>query len=100
MGSEFGRTPKISTLPGAKLPGRDHWGASQTVFFAGGGVRGGTVIGATDRNGAYPVESPQHPENLAASIYAALGLPRNIEWRDPVGRPHSLYEADPIKGLM
>ncbi len=100
MGSEFGRTPKISTLPGASLPGRDHWGASQTVFLAGGGVRGGTVIGATDRNGAYPVESPQKPENLAATIYEALGLPRTIEWLDPLGRPHAVYDGDPIKGLM
>ena len=100
MGSEFGRTPRISTLPGAALPGRDHWGASQTVFFAGGGVRGGTVIGATDRHGAYPDESPQKPENLAATIYEALGLPRTIDWLDPVGRPHTLYEGDAIKGLM
>ena len=98
MGGEFG-TPRISTLPGAALPGRDHWGASQTVFLAGGGVRGGTVIGATDRIGAYPIESPQKPENLAATIYEALGLPRNIAWHDPVGRPHSVYEGDPIKGL-
>ncbi len=100
MGSEFGRTPKISTLPGVALPGRDHWGASQTIFFAGGGVRGGTVIGATDSIGAYPVESPQKPENLAATIFNALGLPRNIEWHDPLGRPHAVYEGEPIKGLI
>jgi len=100
MGSEFGRTPKISTLPGATLPGRDHWGASQTVFLAGGGVRGGTVIGATDKIGAYPVEAPQKPENLAATIYEALGLPRDLVWRDPAGRPHSVYEADAIRGIM
>ncbi len=68
MGSEFGRTPKVSKIAGATLPGRDHWGASQTVFLAGGGVRGGTVIGATDRNGAYPAEAPQRPENLAATM--------------------------------
>ena len=99
MGSEFGRTPKISSLPGKTLPGRNHWGASQTVLLAGGGVRGGTVIGATDHLGAYPSESPQRPENLAATIYEALGLPRRIEWHDPVGRPHTVYEAEPIKGL-
>jgi arylsulfatase A-like enzyme len=99
MGSEFGRTPKISKIAGASLPGRDHWGASQTVFLAGGGVRGGTVIGATDRNGAYPADAPQRPENLAATIYEALGLPRTVEWHDPLERPHSVYEAEPIKGL-
>ena len=100
MGSEFGRTPKISTLPGSKLPGRDHWGACQTVFLAGGGVRGGTVIGSSDSIGAYPNSDPQKPENLAATIYEALGLPRSITWNDTTGRPHFLYDADPIKGLM
>jgi hypothetical protein len=99
MGSEFGRTPKITTLPGAALPGRDHWGACQTVFLAGGGVRGGTVIGASDSIGAYPDRDPQKPENLAATIYEALGLPRSISWNDTTGRPHFLYHADPIKGL-
>src|SRR5713226_6659484 len=54
MAGEFGRTPKISTLPQHyKLPGRDHWGAVQTVFFAGGGVKGGRVIGASDKIGGY-----------------------------------------------
>ena len=99
MGSEFGRTPRISGLPGAKLPGRNHWGPSQTVLLAGGGVRGGTVIGATDKIGAYPSESPQRPENLAATIYEGLGLPRTVEWHDPLDRPHPIYDAEPIPGL-
>jgi hypothetical protein len=100
MGSEFGRTPKISTLKGARGAGRDHWGAAQTVFFAGGGVKGGTIIGSTDKTGAYPDSEPQRPENMAATIYEALGLPREITWTDLSGRPHFLYEAEPIKGLM
>jgi hypothetical protein len=100
MGSEFGRTPKISTLPGAALPGRDHWGACQSVWLAGGGVRGGTVIGSSDPLGAYPDSAPQKPENLAATIYDALGLPRSIHWNDTTGRPHSLYQGEPIRGLM
>jgi hypothetical protein len=99
MGSEFGRTPKISTLPGAKFPGRDHWGAAQTVLLAGAGVSGGTVIGATDKKGAYPVSAPQKPENLAATIYQALGIPRTMEWHDPLQRPHMLYQGEPIQGL-
>lgn len=99
MGSEFGRTPKIGKIVGGKLPGRDHWGASQTVLLAGGGVHGGNIIGATDRIGAYPSEAPQRPENLAATIYQALGLPRHVEWHDPVGRPHPIYDGDPIPGL-
>jgi len=99
VGSEFGRTPKLSTLPGAKQPGRDHWGATQSILLAGGGVRGGNVIGATDRTGAFPSEDAQRPENLAATIYEALALPRELVWHDRLERPHQLYEAAPIKGL-
>jgi uncharacterized protein (DUF1501 family) len=101
MAGEFGRTPRISHLPQHyALPGRDHWGAVQTVFFAGGGVRGGTVIGSSDRTGGYPATSPQTPENLAATIYETLGLPRNVQWRDAAQRPHNLYHAEPIGGLV
>jgi uncharacterized protein (DUF1501 family) len=100
MAGEFGRTPRISSIPDARLPGRDHWGAVQTVFFAGGGVRGGTVIGSSDRVGAYPATSPQTPENMAATIYEALGLPRTVAWHDPTGRPHFVYHGEPIAGLM
>ena len=101
MAGEFGRTPRISGLPQFyALPGRDHWGAVQSVFFAGGGVRGGTVIGSSDRTGGYPATSPQTPENLAATIYDSLGLPRTTAWRDAAQRPHYVYHADPIGGLM
>ena len=101
MAGEFGRTPKISTLPQYyKLPGRDHWGAVQTVFFAGGGVRGGTVIGASDKIGGYPARDPQKPENLAASIYQFLGIPKTAMWRDVQDRPHHVYYGEPIGGLM
>lgn len=101
MAGEFGRTPRISHLPAHyALPGRDHWGAVQTVFFAGGGVRGGTVVGSSDRTGGYPASSPQTPENMAATIYETLGLPRDLQWRDTSQRPHNLYHADPIAGLV
>ena len=83
-----------------KLPGRDHWGAVQTVFFAGGGVRGGMVIGASDKTGGYPHTSPQRPENMAATIYHALGIPATAVWRDDVDRPHHIYHAEPIPGLL
>ena len=99
MAGELGRTPKISHLPQhyAK-PGRDHWG-TQTVFFAGGGVHGGTVIGSTDKIGAYPAANPQKPENMAATIYQALGIPRELAWHDASNRPHFVYHGDPIAGL-
>lgn len=99
MAGEFGRTPKISTIPGASLPGRDHWGAVQTVFFAGGGVRGGTVIGSSDPHGAYPASDPQTPENFAATIYSALGMPSSATWHDVQDRPYTLYQGKPIAGL-
>ncbi len=99
MAGEFGRTPRVFSLSKERLPGRDHWGAVQTVFFAGGGVRGGAVIGASDKIGGYPAADPQTPENMAATIYHALGIPPTAAWRDEADRPHHIYHADPIAGL-
>lgn len=92
---EFGRTPKIN-----KDAGRDHWGPVMTSLFAGGGVRGGRVIGATDEIAAYPVRDAQTTENLAATIYDTLGIPQHAHWPDLDGRPHELYRAKPIGGLI
>ena len=100
MAGEFGRTPRISTLPKAfHGPGRDHWGGVQTVFFAGGGVRGGTVVGTSDKVGGYPASSPQRPENMAATIYDAMGIPPTAAWHDELDRPHAIYHGEPIAGL-
>jgi hypothetical protein len=100
MASEFGRTPKITLLEKHyALPGRDHWGAVQSVWFAGGGVRGGTVVGASDRQGAYPLDQPVTPENFAATIYSALDIPSTAVWRDAENRPHQIYHGQPIDGL-
>jgi len=102
MAGEFGRTPKIyNVAPNVyKLPGRGHWAPCQSVLFAGGGIRGGHVIGSSDRDGAYPTSEPQTPENLAATIYQALGVPEDAMWHDVEGRPYHVYQADPIAGLM
>ena len=101
MAGEFGRTPKVFTFPGAetRLPGRDHWGAVQSVFFAGGGIRGGNVVGSSDSLGGYPNSDPQQPENMAATIYRGLGLPATLNWKDVLNRPHQVYHGDPIAGL-
>jgi len=72
----------------------------QSVLLAGGGVRGGTVVGSSDASGAYPASDPQTPENFAATIYHALGIPRHAEWHDATGRPYPVYQSDPIPGLM
>ncbi len=97
MAGEFGRTPKISTLTQFyKGSGRDHWGAVQSVFLAGGGVKGGRVVGSSDKSGGYPATDPQSPENMAATIYSALGLPKTAAWVDAENRPHHLYHGDPM----
>ena len=101
MAGEFGRTPKISTLPQSFAgPGRDHWGAVQTVFFAGGGIRGGTVVGSSDKDGAHPASARQRPENMAATIYHSLGIPATAVWHDDLARPHAIYYGEPIAGLV
>ena len=101
MGGEFGRTPKISHLADSyDSPGRDHWGAVQTLFFAGGGTKGGNVVGSSDKDAAYPASNPQKPENMAASIYNALGVPATAAWTDDLGRPHQIYHGEPIGGLV
>jgi len=100
VAGEFGRTPKITRLPEHyKLPGRDHWGAAQSVLIAGGGIPGGVVVGSTDKDGAYPKENPQSPENLAATIYHALGIPQETAWKDAQDRPNFVYHGTPIVGL-
>lgn len=101
MAGEFGRTPRIFNVAPKiyKLPGRDHWAPCQSILLAGAGIPGGAVIGASDRNGAYPTADPQTPENFAATIYHALGIPRTAKWHDLQGRPYPVYHAEPIKGL-
>ena len=101
MAGEFGRTPKISHLPKYyELPGRDHWGAVQSVWFAGGGVTGGAVVGASAAPGGYASDATQRPANMAATIYQALGIPPTAVWRDAVDRPHHIYYGEPIAGLI
>ena len=82
--TEFGRTPKINAYGG-----RDHWGAAGSLFFAGGGTVAGQVIGATDKQGAYPTTLAYSPADVAATIYRALGhRPRHPAPRPP-GPPHA-----------
>ena len=95
VSGEFGRTPKIN-----KDSGRDHWGPVMTSMFAGGGVRGGNVIGATDKIAAYPIDNKFTVENIAGTMFNALGIPRDDQWVDIDGRPHELYRAEPIHDLF
>ena len=79
--------------------GRNHWGLVQSVFFAGGGVPGGAVIGSSDKHGGYPASDPQTPENFAATLDHALGIPQTTVWHDELSRPHQVYHGQPIPGL-
>lgn len=99
MLGEFGRTPRISELTPGAVPGRDHWPFVFPAVFAGAGVKGGQVIGKSDRLGAYPVTRSFGPPDLAATIYRALGVDPAIELRDRLGRPLRLCSGqviDPI----
>lgn len=91
---EFGRTPKIN-----KEAGRDHWSDCYTVLMAGGGVKGGFVYGASDAEGAYPTENPVKPDNVAGTLYRALGIDPHTEIRDLQDRPLALA-GDPIRELF
>lgn len=98
---EFGRTPKISQLADRKSPGRDHWANAMSVMFAGCGVPGGTVIGATDKNGYAPIERMLSPENFASTVYRKLGIDPDKILYTPQGRPsHIVSDPTPIKELM
>ena len=95
-----GFTGELGCIPCVnKQAGRDHWGPVNTMLFAGGGVRGGNIIGASDRIGSEPTRDLQTPENFAATIYDALGIPRDAMWVDVDGRPHSIYMANPIEAI-
>lgn len=100
VSGEFGRTPKISMLPGAALPGRDHWAPVYSALFAGGGVRGGQVVGRSDKQAAFPVTRSYRPEDLGATIYQALGVGAEAEVRDTLGRPLRLNGGEPISALF
>ena len=102
LASEFGRTPKIFIYDGdpSGLAGRGHWGPVQSVLFAGGGVQGGRIIGKSDREGAYPLADAHTPEDFAATMFHALGIPRDATWYDDQARPHHVYHGNPILQLM
>ena len=88
---EFGRTPKIN-----QYGARDHWPQCFSVLLAGGGVPGGTVVGESDREGAYPANNPVRPPEFAATLYRLLGIDTNT---DPRIRPF-IGSSAPVAGLV
>jgi len=97
---EFGRTPRVSFLPGDPKPGRDHWAAVYSGLFAGAGVKGGQVLGRSDRIGAYPTDLPISPYDVGATIYHTLGLEPDSEVRDVVNRPWRINSGQVIRPLF
>lgn len=100
---EFGRTPKLGQITsgaGADAGGRDHWPHCYSVLMAGGGIKPGFVYGASDRFAAYPKTNPVTPEQIAATIYQALGIPAETQLRDPLQRPQAVALAEPIHELF
>ncbi len=104
---EFSRTPRMNDggnggPPGSKgTPGRDHWGNSMFCLLGGGGVKGGQVIGSTDRLGTAPRTRPVTPANIHATIYHVLGIDPKLQLLDPSGRPVSvLDDPTPIQELL
>ncbi len=98
---EFGRTPRLSVLPGnpGAADGRDHWGRVFSGAFAGAGVQGGQVIGQSDKIGGYPATRPYSPGDFAATIYRALGVDPTVEFMDRLNRPLRLCLGEEISAL-
>ncbi len=96
---EFGRTPRISKLPGETVPGRDHWARCYSALFAGAGVRGGQVVGQSDSIAAYPMSRSWSPADVCTTLFDALGISHEVSLMDPLGRPHHLLNGNVISPL-
>ncbi len=98
---EFGRTPMIRNQDPSGRPGRDHWPRAMSVFLAGGGLRMGQVIGATDPRGEHPVHRPLDSNCLLATIYQRFGIDPSHTLNDLTGRPiHILPRGEVIRELI
>lgn len=91
---EFGRTPQINATAG-----RDHWSGVFSAVFAGAGVRGGQVIGASDAQAAWPATRGWYPADLGATVYSALGIDPGSQIIDRLGRPHRMNSGEIITPL-
>jgi uncharacterized protein (DUF1501 family) len=103
---EFGRTPRITYQPdsasGVTQPGRDHWPRATSLLFAGGGIAGGEVVGATDRQGGDVTDRRVGVRDVLATLYRHLGIDAGrLTLTDPAGRPVPvLPEGTPIPELV
>lgn len=88
---EFGRTPRVN-----KSAGRDHWGPANCILLAGGGIKGGKVIGATNARGEKPASNPVGPADLAATMHHCLGIDPDEEYHSPEGRPLKIVDGGKV----
>ena len=94
--SEFGRTPAINGQGG-----RDHFGRAWTVVLAGGGIKGGRVVGASDAQGAFPAENAKTAQDVLATMYRHLGIDPSKTYEDHQGRPISILpHGTPVDELF
>ena len=92
---EFGRTPRVNSAGG-----RDHWARVWSILFAGGGVRGGRVIGASDKYATEPASRPVRAEDVAATVYRVLGIDPEMRLTTPQGEKITLTDGCPVSELF
>lgn len=93
---EFGRTPRVN-----QRAGRDHWAPLSTLAFAGGGLKMGQVVGESTAKAEVPKSTPIGPQDLMATIFHVLGMPRDLHFNDPAGRPVPMLDGGkPIAELI
>jgi len=98
---EFGRTPQVRHQDATKRPGRDHWSQAMSIFLAGGGLKMGQVVGATNSRGEHPVERTMDSNCLLATIYRRFGIDTKQHYYDRSGRPMPiLTDGVPIDELI
>lgn len=93
---EFGRTPNINSANA----GREHWPRCYSAVFAGAGIQGGQIYGSSDRFGAYPATLPTNPADITATMFHALGIPADLEVRDPLDRPMKITAGQALLPLF
>src|SRR4029077_6251809 len=98
---EFGRTPRIEYQDASRRPGRDHWCRAMSIFLAGGGLKMGQAVGATNSRGEDPSERVMNSNCLLATIYRRFGIDTHEAIADNSGRPVPiLTDGEPIEELL
>ncbi|WP_020475628.1 DUF1501 domain-containing protein [Zavarzinella formosa] len=93
---EHGRTPRVNATAG-----RDHWMSAFSAAMAGGGIKGGRVVGSTDSQAAIAKDNPKYPQDVLATVYRHLGVDSTLQYLDHSGRPHPVLPfGKPIDELF